>query len=550
MNISKLIAAVVAAFTLAPCIATGQPAGVDPAAIGRAPTDSWPTYHGDYTGRRFSPLTQIDAGNVKGLGFAWVYRLNTSTTGAIMGGEGQAAVAGNPAVKSTPLMVDGVLYFAAPDHVWAVDARTGRETWHYFWKTTGGIHIGNRGVGIYRHWLYFLTPDDYLVSLDIATGKERWRKQISSVKREYFSTTAPIIVGDHVIIGTGGDSLDVPGYLEARNPETGDLQWRWYTTPRTGDPALSTWPSEAAAIAGAGHPWVPGSFDPELGLYYVGTGNPNPVLAGQGRLGDNLWTASVVAIDIKTGKLRWYFQVSPHDTHDYDAAQDVILIDGVIDGKPRKLLAQMSRNGHYFLFDRATGEHILTTKLADTMTWTKGIAPNGQPIRDPAKDPSVPGTLVSPSNPGVTNWPPPSFSPKTGLIYVGTTESYSVFYLTDTDPHPQGYGASEHPMGNFKTNLKAIDYKTGKIVWDHPLGLGPTGPQAAGAMGLLSTAGGLVFGNDGVGDFVAYRDTDGKPLWHADLGAVSTNGPISYVLDGKQYVVVGAGNSLYAFALQ
>lgn len=524
--------------------------GLDPKDVGKPPIDAWTTYHGDYSGRRFSTLEQINQNNVKQLGLAWVYRLNLSEAGAVIGGEGPMPVPGTPSVKSTPLMVDGVLYFSTPDHAWAVDARTGRERWHYFWKTTGGIHIGNRGLGMYKNWLYLLTPDDYLVSLDARTGKERWHKQIANVRREYFSTMAPVVIGDKLIISPGGDSLDVPGFVEARNPETGDVIWRWYTTPRKGDPALATWPTEEASIAGAGHAWLPGTYDPELGLYYAGTGNPNPVLAGQSRNGDNLWTCSIVALDINTGKLRWAYQVSPHDTHDFDAVQDTILIDGLYNGKPRKMLAQANRTGNFFLLDRVTGEHLLTTPLVEGVNWYKGYNSNGQPIRDPGKDPTVPGVLVSPFTSGTTNWPPTTFSPKSGLFYVGTNESFSLFYLTDTDPRPQGYGAAEQIVGITKSSLKAIDYRTGKVVWERALGKGPFGPQSLGAMGLLSTAGGLVFGNDGVGDFVGYRDTDGTPLWHADLGMNTNNGPTTYMLDGKQYVLVGAGDAIYAFALQ
>jgi alcohol dehydrogenase (cytochrome c) len=530
--------------------------GLDPALLRKPPTEAWPTHHGDYSGRRFSTLKQIHTGNVKNLTLAWVHRVNTSPNGAIVGGEGPetppfgagAAAFGGLSIKSTPLLVNGVLYFSAPDHVWAVDARIGRQLWHYFWKTRGGIHIGNRGVGMYRDWLYVLTPDNYFVSLEAATGKERWHKEIASIKREYFSTAAPIVVRNHVILGVGGDSLDVPGYLESRDPETGEVQWRWYSTPRAGEPGIETWPDEYAAAHGGGMPWVPGSYDPELNLYYFGTGNANPVLAGQSRAGDNLWTASIVAVNPDTGKMAWYFQATKHDTHDWDAAQVPILIDGVIDGKPRKLIAQANRNGYFFVLDRATGKHVLTAPMSERLNWTKGINALGQPIPNPAKDPSVPGTLVMPTTDGITNWPPPSFSPDTGLFYVGTNEASSVFYLTDTDPRPQGWGAAERRVANLDSSLKAIDYKTGKVAWSRKLAVGPGG-AAGGAMGLLSTAGGLVFGNDGGGNFVAYDAATGKPLWHAGLGTNTGNGPQTFLLDGRQYVVVGAGDTLYAFTL-
>jgi alcohol dehydrogenase (cytochrome c) len=531
--------------------------GLDPALLTKPPTDAWPTHHGDYSGRRYSTLKQIDTRTVRNLTLAWIYRANTSQGGAQIGGEGPEgptpgggmAAFGGLAIKSTPLLVNGVLYFSAPDHAWAVDARTGRELWHFFWRTRGGIHIGNRGVGMYGEWLYFLTPDNYFVSLEAATGKERWHKEIASIKREYFSTAAPIIIRNHVILGVGGDSLDVPGYLESRDPETGEVQWRWYTTPRAGEPGSETWPDEYSAAHGGGMPWIPGTYDPELNLYYFGTGNANPVLAGQSRAGDNLWTCSIVALNPDTGKMAWYFQATPHDTHDWDSAQVPILIDGVIDGKPRKLIAQANRNGHFFVLDRTNGKHLVTAPMVDSLNWTKGIDAKGRPIPNPAKDASVPGTLVSPTTDGVTNWPPPSYSPDTGLFYVGTHEAFSVFYLTDTDPRPQGWGAAERRVGSLGSSLKAIDYRTGKARWSHPLAMS-AGGAAGGPTGLLSTAGGLLFGNDGAGNFVAYDAATGKPLWHAGLGANTSNGPQTFLLDGRQYVVVGAGDSLFAFTLQ
>ncbi len=360
------------AFALCLCVAAL--AAVPVTLLGQIPTDSWPTYHGDYSGRRFSTLKQINTTNVKGLSLAWVYRLNTSRTGAIVGGEGPDTPppGSPPQIKSTPLMINGILYFSVPDHVWALDARTGRENWHYAWKTRGGDHIGNRGVGILDNWLYFLTPDNYFVSLDVATGKERWHHEIANMKREYFSTNAPMIIGRQVIIGVGGDALDIPGYLESRDPEAGNLVWRWNTTPRPGEPGADSWPDEDSMSHGGGMPWIPGTYDPELNLYYLGTGNPQPVLSGKSRPGDNLYTCSIVALNPNTGKMAWYYQVTPHDTHDWDAAQTPVLIDGDFNGRPRKMLAQASRNGHFFLLDRVTGEHLLTSKHIDSLNWTKG----------------------------------------------------------------------------------------------------------------------------------------------------------------------------------
>jgi alcohol dehydrogenase (cytochrome c) len=473
------------------------------------------------------------------------------TQGAIIGGEGPNPVEGAPVdpdvftIKATPLMVNGILYFSTPDNAWAVDARSGRELWHYFWKTRGGIHIGNRGMGMYGNWLFFETPDNYLVSLDARTGKERWHTEIADVKQEYFSTPAPIVVGNHVIVGTGGDSLDVPGFLEAHDPETGKIQWKWWSEPlKKGDPGSETWPDEYAMRHGGGMTWIPGTYDPELHLYYLGTGNPNPVLTGKSRGGDNLYTCSIVALNVDTGKLVWHFQPSPHDTHDWDAVQTTILIDGEFQGKPRKMLAQANRNGYFFLLDRTNGKNLLTAPMIQTMNWSKGLNANGQPIPNPAKEATIEGVLVSPPSGGATNWPPPSFSPKTGLLYVGVSESYSEFYLTDTDPHPEGYGAAEKDIAFLGGGVIAIDYKTGKIAWKHPY------PSGGGAMGMLSTAGNLLFTGDRSAHLIAFDSTKGTILWHAGLQDDLSNGPETYMLDGQQYLVAGAGDTLYAFVVE
>ncbi|MBI1872695.1 MAG: acido-empty-quinoprotein group A [Acidobacteria bacterium] len=534
-----------------PAVLSGQGQGLDPSVLGKPPVDAWPTYHGDFTGRRYSTLNQINSSNIKTLSLAWIYRADPSLDGPNSGGEykpGDPYYWGGPptsvTMKATPLMVNGVLYVSAPDHAYAVDARTGKETWHYAWRTRGGIHIGNRGMGMHGTSLFFETPDCYLVSLDAATGQERWHKEIADVRQQYFCTPAPIVIKNHVIVGIGGDSLDVQGYLESRDPETGDLEWRWYTTPQKMDDVGSdTWPDVYSMTHGGGMTWQPPTYDPELNLIYVPTGNPNPVFAPQSRKGDNLFTCSIVALNADTGRMVWFFQTSPHDTHDWDSTQVPVLFDATIDGQPRKLLAQAARNGYFFLLDRTNGKSLLTVPYADFMNWSLGVNAKGQPIPDPKKDPTVDGVLVSPGS--ATNWPPPSYSPQTGLFYVGTSQGYSLNYLTDTDEHPQGFGGGSVGGGGSggRTNsLKAIDPKSGKMVWRHPLSQG-------GVMGLLSTAGGLLFGSDGSGNFVAYDAATGHPLWHAGLLSNPSNGPTTYMLDGRQFVVIGAGDCLYAFTL-
>ena len=504
---------------------------LDPKKLAQPPTDSWPSYNGDYSGRRFSPLTKVNSSNVNGLSLAWVHRINAQGN-SVFGG----------AIKSTPVVVDGVMYFTIPDHVWAIDARTGRELWHYTWPSHGGIHIGNRGVGVYGRWLYFETPDCNLVSLNLKDGKERWHKSICDLDQMYFASTAPLVVGNHVIAGVSGDDLDIPGYIESHDPETGEMQWRWYAHPDKDHPDAKSWPSLDAMMHGGGMTWGSTTYDPELNLIYFGTGNPQPVIAGKGRPGDNLYTESVVAVNPDTGKLKWAFQPSPHDTHDWDAIQTPVLIDGVIDGKKRKLVAQASRNGYFFVMDRETGKNVVTQKFAKA-NWASGIAPNGQPIPNPAKQPQGDGALVAPNQAGAANWPPPSYSPDTGMFYINATDAYSVYYIYDDEEKPEGWGGNDRG-GWSESMLEAIDYKTGKIKWSHKWE-GPGGPRS----GVLATAGNLVFAADPAGNFVAVNASTGEPLWHSNLNSGMTNAPISYELDGTQYIVLAAGDTLYGFAM-
>jgi alcohol dehydrogenase (cytochrome c) len=503
--------------------------GLDPAKLQQPPTDTWPTYNGDYSGRRFSTLSKINTANVNALTLAWVYRFNSG--GSNIGGS----------INCTPLLVDGVLYFTVPDHVWAVDARSGRLLWHFVWQSKGGIHLGNRGVGIYGNWLYVETPDCNLVALNIKDGTERWHKSICDMDQLYYASVAPIVIKDRVIVGVSGDDIDVPGYLESRNPETGELQWHWSTVPKPGEPGAETWPNAEAMVHGGGMTWVPSTYDPDLNLIYLGTGNPQPVIAGKGRAGDNLYTESIVALHLDTGKMAWHFQPSPHDTHDWDAVQTPVLIDGEIDGKPRKLLAQASRNGYFFVLDRTNGKNIVTSEFVKT-NWAKGVDAQGQPIPNPAKEPQTDGALVSPNQAGAANWPPPSFSPATGLFYVNATRAFSVYYIYDDSEKPEGWGGNDRG-GWGESMLQAIDYKTGKIRWSHKW-------EGSGVRsGLLSSAGNLLFAGDPSNNLVALNAESGQPLWHANLGAAMSNAPMTFELDGTQYLVVGAGDTLYCFAM-
>jgi alcohol dehydrogenase (cytochrome c) len=531
--------------------------GLDPQQIFNPPPDAWLTYSGDYSGRRYSPLTQLNQSNVKNLSLAWATHVVVGPEGpvgappVIVGGTEQGVDARYPVtVKGAILQVGGILYVTSPDNAWALDARDGHEIWHYYWKTKGGTHTGNRGVGMWHNWVYLETPDNYLLCLDAKTGKERWRKEIASFDLQYFSSMSPIVVGNHLLVGTG-DDMDEPGMLQSYDPDTGDLQWRFYTVPmKKGEAGAETWANIDAAAHGGGNVWAPGSYDPETHLYIFGTGNPSPAYTSQTRgPGDNLYTCALLAVNVDTGKLGWWFQTSPHDTHDYDSAQTPVLFDGEFNGKPRKLVATLARNGFFFTLDRVTGEHLVTSKITDTVNWDMGIDKRGEPIRNPAKDYDIGGAIVSPNGLGVTNWTPQSYDPVTKLFYAHVAETYSIRYLGTLDPKgAMGLtGVPGADMGSRGNRLVAVDYKTGKIVWSHRYA-GVGGIDVRGDFpGLLTTAGKLLFATDPNGDLVARDPLNGKPLWYAKIHP--TSAAETYMLDGHQYILVGAGDMVYAFVL-
>jgi alcohol dehydrogenase (cytochrome c) len=556
-----------ASLLLSPVLLLGQGNGLADGDLLKPLKDSWPTYNGDYTGKRYSSLRQVDRTTVKQLTLGWMSKLNAGVDAPALTGNGQRGGAARDAVRSiiggegagdisvrggsikgSVLQVDGTLYVTMPDNAWAIDARDGHPLWHYFWKTRGGTHIGNRGFGMWKGYLYMETPDDYLVSLDAKTGKERWHKTIADLDQGYFATPAPIVVGNHVLVGVGND-IDSPGFLQSFDPETGELQWKHYTVPmQKGDPGESSWASLDAARHGGAQTWISGAYDPETNLYIFGTGNPTPAYT-TGTRGDkdNLFTCSLVAVNVDTGKMAWYYQTSPHDMHDYDSAQTPVLVDGMFKGKMRKMVLTAARNGYFFTLDRVTGEHLVTSKYGLTTNWAKGLNPAGGPDHDPSKDATVGGSLVSPNSSGTVNWQPPAFSPQTGLLYVYEANSFSLFYLTDLDPRgSMGLGGKEEvQIGSAGSYLTAIDYKTGKAVWRHRYFAG--GGGGAGG-GVLATAGGLVFSGDGLGSLVAHDAATGKPLWNTRIGQVS-NAPQTYMLDGHQYVVCATGDMLWSFLL-
>jgi alcohol dehydrogenase (cytochrome c) len=489
---------------------------LDTAAPFAAPKDSWPTYHGDYSGRRHSTLTQITPDNVHTLGLAWAFQTSSAQQ-----------------IKATPILVDGIVYLTSPDNLWAIDARSGRQIWRYQHPPNDAFHIGHRGVAVHGRTVFLTTPDAHLLAFDRFSGKMLWNVEVADSARGFWSTNAPLVIRDHVIVGVSGDFDNLPGTLRSFDPATGAAQWTFYSTPPVGTP------KSLAGGATGGQMWMTGTYDPELDLLYVGTGNPTPVLNGATRPGDNKWTCSIVALDPDTGELKWGFQVSPHDTHDWDAAEVPVLVDAKVRGADRKLLLQASRNGYYVVLDRTTGENLLTKPFA-AVNWSLGVDENGQPIPNPDKEPARDGRLVAPDELGATNYRSPSFDPATGLFIVSAADAYGIYFFK---PEHGEYGWAGADYGiHSRGELRALDFGTGEVRWRHDLHGG------AGAAGVLTTASGLTFTGDSANSALALRTSDGATLWHAGIGRVG-NGPITYELDGRQFVLIGGGSALYAFAL-
>jgi alcohol dehydrogenase (cytochrome c) len=381
--------------------------------------------------------------------------------------------------------------------------------------------------------VFLTTPDAHLLALDTRDGTVKWNVEIADSRRGYWSTTAPLLIRNHLITGVSGDFDNLPGVLRSFDTQTGELQWTFYSTPPPGTP------DSISGGATGGQMWMTGTYDPELDLLYVGTGNPTPVLNGRVRPGDNKWTGSILALRPDSGELAWGFQVSPHDTHDWDAAEVPVLVDAPFDGEQRKLLLQASRNGYYVVLDRETGENLLTTPFA-AVNWSERIAADGRPIPDPDKEPARDGRLVAPDEAGATNYRSPSFDPETGLLIVSAADAYGIYFYK-TEHGDYGWAGADYTVHS-RGELRAIRFDTGEIAWRHSLHGG------AGAAGVLTTASGLTFTGDSARSAMALRSRDGATLWHAGIGRVG-NSPITYELAGRQYVVLGGGSALYAFAL-
>jgi alcohol dehydrogenase (cytochrome c) len=495
---------------------------------------NWLTYSGTYNGQRHSGLAQINRRNVGRLKVAWVYQAR-----------GRAEK-----LEVTPIVIDGILYVTeSPYVVSAIDGRTGRSVWTYRRKETTGV-VGccgpvNRGLAVLGDALYLGTYDNHLVCLDLRTGRERWDVTIADYKTGHSLTVAPLAVKDKIIVGISGGEFGIRGFLDAYDAKTGERSWRFWTIPGEGEPGNDTWEGDSWKTGGA-PTWVTGAYDPDLNLIYWGTGNPSPDYNGDNREGDNLYSDSLVALDADTGKLRWYFQFTPHDLHDWDANQVPITFDAVVGGRMRKLIATANRNCFYYVLDRETGEYLSGTPFAK-QTWASGLDERGRPIRLPDTKPTKDGTLVYPGLAGGTNWFSPAYSPLTKLFYVNVREDYAeVFFKRDEEYTPGGRwesGGTRSVEGQEPYGVtKAIEATTGKIRWEWK-------QHAPSGAGVLSTAGGLVFGGTREGHVFALDAETGKPLWRFLAGAGVDSNPITYAVDGKQQMAVASGGSIFAFDL-
>ena len=516
--------------------------GVSFADVAHPQPGTWPTYNGNQSGNRFSSLNQINAGNVEHLAPKWMF-----------------TIPGVPrALQVTPVVVDGVMYVTSVNEAYALDARSGREIWHYSrprsQSLAGDAASGiNRGVAVLGDRVFMVTDNAHLLALHRFTGQLMWDVEMADSRQNYGSTSAPLVVDDLVMAGVSGGDEGIRGFLDAYKASTGERVWRFWTIPAPGEPGSETW-SGRAIEHGCGSTWLTGTYDPEAHLLYWPTGNPCPDYNGDERKGDNLYTASVLALDPATGKLKWYYQFTPHDLHDWDASETTLLVDAQFHGQPRKLMLQGNRNGFFYVLDRLTGKVLLAEPFVKKITWASGIGPDGRPKLLPGNEPTVEGQLVCPSVAGAANWPSNAYSPLTGLFYVFAEESCNVYTKNDQwweagksfygggTRHAPVDGGAGGPPGKA---LKAIDIQTGKTAWE----ISDVGGGILGS-GLMVTAGDLIFYGDGSGAFVAASARDGKLLWYFNTGQSWKAGPMTYTVDGNQYIGVAAGSTILAFSLR
>jgi len=494
---------------------------------------SWLTYSGNYQAQRFSALTQISRQNVTQLKPAWVYQMRNSGI-----------------VETTPIVADGVMYITEPPStVTALDVRTGRPLWTYTPNIPNDVIIigsppVNRGVAVLDDLVFIGTVHTHLIALDRRSGAVRWDTVVDDNKNGYYMTLAPLAIDGKIIIGISGAETGIRGFIDAYDAKTGKRAWRTYTVPAPGEPGSETWKGESWKNGG-GSTWVTGAFDPALNLIYWGTGNPGPDWNGDERPGDNLYTCALLALDAKDGKIKWHFQFTPHDVHDWDATEIPVLFDAALNGRTRKLVAMANRNAFYYVLDRENGQFLSATQYVK-QTWADGIDEKGRPKVKPGTEPSIEGTLVYPDITGGANWFSPSYSPQTKLFYHAAREVGTMYYKGEADYKPgtafTGGGGRRMDGDVSYGAVRAWEATTGKLKWEFKL---LTPPMA----GLLSTAGGLVFGGAEEGNFFALDAENGKPIWDLQLGGAIRSNPMSFAVDGKQYVAIAAGSALFVFGL-
>src|SRR5436305_7389336 len=495
---------------------------------------NWTSYNGDYSGRRYSSLHEITAANVAHLRASWVFHPGNSQR-----------------LEATPVVVRGVMYVTSANDAFALDARTGRTLWHYSRPISSGLLDDaaahkSRGVAVWDNFVYSQTDDAHLLCLDARSGNLLWDVQIADKVKQYGGTSAPLVVKDEVVVGTSGGDSGVRGFLAAYDARTGKFRWRLWTIPAPGEFGSDSWPGDLYLHGGA-TTWMPGTYDPELDTLYWTTSNAAPDFDGTVRPGDNLYTACVLAIDATSGKLKWYFQFTPHDVYDYDANETPVLVDIEENGSTRHLLLQANRNGFFYVLDRSNGKFLRATPFLEKITWANGIDASGRPLPS-GKLPSTEGTTICPGIVGATNWFSPSYNPDTGLFYVMALENCDL-YFSKTKEFTQGEtfystGTKRSPDGHSQKILLAISPPDGKKVWQYPqVGRGNSWG------GTLTTAGGLVFFCDDANSLEAVDAENGHPLWYFNTGQLFVASPMTYSVNGAQYVAISAGSDVFTFAL-
>ena len=541
-----LLVSVLLSSLLSASISSGQVSFERILGAGKEP-ENWLTYSGTTLSHRHSLLDQITPANVKNLELQWIFQARSLEK-----------------FEATPLVVGGIMYTVQPPNdVIALDAATGRIFWTYSYHPVRGhghpcCGRVNRGLAILDDILFMGTLDAHLVAIDAKNGHRLWDTTVASERAAYTITHAPLVIRDKVIVGTAGGDFGIRGFLAAYDTRTGKEVWRFNTIPGPGEPGHETWGGDSWKTGG-GPFWMTGSYDPVLNLTYWGVGNPGPDWKGDDRPGDNLYTDSVIALDADTGKLKWYYQFSPHDEFDYDAVQVLVLADMEWQGKPRKVILSANRNGFFYVLDRETGQFLLGKPFVK-VNWASGFDEKGRPILVPGKVPSAEGTLIYPGNPGATSWYSPSYSPRTGLFYIPAWVNAPSMFIKVPGRYREGrsfLGGTHREMipwtwspgPNFRKEeegygaVRAVDPQTGEMKWEFKM-------ADVTDAGILTTASDLLFSGGREGYFFALDARSGELLWKAAVGAAVQSSPMTYSVNGKQYVAVNAGTCLFVFGLR